>query len=264
VFVLGKVWQLCGEQPILDDRENLLKMLMVFLGIGLAGTTWIAGISAPLKMRAILILVSLTAIAYYAVAEVKKLTYTGNALTPPRVENGRWSHEALGLSFDVPPNTRETIARPQIITSDYRRSSRDHRLRLWPNERAVFSELEYRSDRSGSSTPISSIRVEALRCRFTAFSSVVASVHQLQTQYSNIPGVKVIKKSEFSHRNGIDFAEIECANEQRNLMMRVLFARSGEFMLFFHFYSPCDQEPIPYQKFFDSIRITQRRTSFSD
>ena len=264
MFVLGKIWQLFGEQPVVTDRENLLKLIIVCLGFGLAGAAWITGLQVSNGLRAILFGLTFAFVTYYAVTTYEELNYTGRALIPARVENGKWIHDGLGLSFTMLPDWQQTVSRPTIIASEYSPIGRERRVRLCPNELAVFSHLEHRNDQTNPVSAVSSIRVEALRRRFSDLSRVVATAQQLQAGAERLPGFKLIHKVEFYRLHGFDVAEFRYVNQNLPSISRFLLARSGEFLLQIIMEATREEDFNQFQGFLDSIQITHRPTSFSE
>jgi hypothetical protein len=263
LFVFGSAWQLCFP-PSLIDIVNVAKLLLIFSGLGLLAVGAISGLNAPIWVRAVAIAISLGLVALTVYRSVQSYSEEGRVLTAGRIEDGRWSQEELGLSFEVLPTWTPTVLQPYILPSEYDRKSRSGRLRLWPNERAIFFQMEHPIDRRDSLQVPSSIKVEVRKHLFTSLAETVQTILAYKRLCSALPGVRITEQVRSYRVNGIEFAEFSFSSELRNTITRSVFARSGTYLLFFILEAGSKDDVQQFQTFIDSIRIRDHTATFTE
>ena len=262
IFLLGSTWHLCIA-PSPTEILNWLKLILIYLGIGLASCAWVAGLQASLWIRAILIGMIVGGIVYNSIEAARETEIAGHLLQPGRLEDGRWVHAGLGVSLAVLPGWEVTLARPSISESHYASERRDGRLRLWPNERAVFFRIEPKNVQRGPGMRASSIRMEAQQYRFSTLQNVIRTIFHYRSMAVAKPGVEITDNPRSYRIDGRDFAEFTSFNEKRNASTRTVFARSGSYLLYFVLEAYRKEDLNQFQEFLDSIQITRQPTTFS-
>ena len=263
ILVLGSTWQLCFS-PSSIDSIGMIKLALIFSGLGLLATGWFASLQVPAWVRTLLITVALTVVAFASYRSIADYVADGKIMVPARIQNDRWTHDGLGLSFAVMPGWTTVINKPYIRVSEYDRKTRFGRLRLWPNEQAIFCEIVRQTEPNGSKREPSSIVVQVGRFPFSSIDSMVEIVLKFKSDRTSQPGVSIIEEPHSYQINGIDFVEFAFIDSLRNIRTNSLFARCGAYLLYFVLEANCPEDLNQFQSFIESIRITDHTSTFMD
>lgn len=172
---------------------------------------------------------------------------------PGRVHRGRIIHDALGLSYAVPPGGRINLL--PVVMGNPKESN--HQLKdrtiLAFGEMAIISRIVVsRSTRDRATT---SIVIGVQYSPLADFNSLLLDVGRQEATWTANPNRKIVQKTHPVKTANIEAAEFEFVEEPQHLMSRQLYVRSGDYVLNFMLNTEDDADRSLFDKFLNSINL---------
>ena len=234
-------------------QTHLQCVLWSCLGCAAPIVYWvlISGVRAMVK----LVMILLIALLAWAAGQrsVSEFDRTYQVLSRPELQNGRFIHKSLGLSYAKLPNFEENLV-PRFFTKGGRPVEPD-RNRLREGERVLLNQMTL-----VGTSPVREIAPTIIHFEIANFHPVsqetfVRDIRNHESIWRSKPGTSIIQPTRGSRIAGRDMVEFEVLVSRLNVTSRFVHLHNGEFLLTFVFTTKREADRPLFDEFLKSIRF---------
>lgn len=269
LFLFAECWYHI-DWPSRTATENAVKIFAIWSGLLLAGFAWLASSEIKFWQKVLNFALLFAITSSLSIEASREFNTDLELLKPGRIENGRFVHDSLGISFDVLPNWEtnlQPVASQRVAergSNSKSRSTVDQRLHI--GQPAVFFRMRssVAEQRSGLGDPSTVVQLMGGPIYFRSLPNVVAKILDIQQSYTRRPTVEMRRPVHFFQIGPLDVAEFEYWDKEQNVISRHVFVRSGPNLLDLSCKTNREEELARFDQIVRSIVITRRPTGFND
>jgi hypothetical protein len=177
-------------------------------------------------------------------------------LTPGKLKQGRFVHEALGLSYAKPPNCQEDLQSRIIRYQPHRMQlNKSPPMRLLFGEMAVINTIVLAPQTNEADSIPSVIHVELMLNRNPDETSFFREVRQREAYFASVPNIHIVRQMHRSKIAGMDVLEFEFIEQKQQLISRQVNLRAGRYLLGFSINAFRDDDLRLFDEMLTSIQI---------
>lgn len=257
LFALTISWVLWLELPE-STMMIAVWVVLVTLGIALAGGTWVASSNSSIRSKAIASFAVLIIAVSVPTKYVLQRIADQEVLQLGRIERGRFRHESLGLSFNANASAWLTPLLDVVVRHATSQSTISSN-RLHYGDEATLFRLASPHDPEGQHSPIT---LRVMPFRYSRLDAAVAHAVDTQSRCVSQQGERLTHPVHRHQIGTLDVIDFELFYEPWKLYTRYVFVRSDSYLLLFELRTLNPQDRAQFDEFVKSIQITGRTTRF--
>jgi hypothetical protein len=234
-------------------QSHVRYVLWSCLGCAVPVVYWVTISGVPGIVKPVMILF----IAFFAWAagqrSVSEFDRSYQVLNPPEFQNGRFIHQALGLSYAKLPHFEENLV-PRFFPSGTR-PEESTRNRLRKGERVLLNQMTLvRASPLRESAP-TMIHFEIANFHPVSRETFVRDIRNHEANWRSRPTTRITRPTQGCWIAGRDMLEFEVLVTSLNVTSRFVHLHDGDFLLTFVFTTTREEDRPLFDEFLKSIRF---------